>query len=170
MRTQLSKSAKYTFNPRLLQAYYKNKSSNISSFRPIMLLYTIIINSWHTMMVQNYNFPVNPQSKNQPFSIFFLKTADFSQLILLFARPKRTLSWTSQANKIWAVCKEFPKSLCFYRLFFGEQTQETAMSSILMYDIGIRQEIERVPNRQNYATAEIREKSFHKGLGCQFLR
>jgi hypothetical protein len=30
------------------------------------------------MMAQSYNFSVKPQSKNQPFSRFFLKTADFS--------------------------------------------------------------------------------------------
>jgi hypothetical protein len=35
------------------------------------------------MMVQNYNFSVKPQCKNQPFSIFFLKTADFCLYFVL---------------------------------------------------------------------------------------
>jgi len=36
------------------------------------------------MMVQNYNFFVKPQSKNQPFSKKISKTADFLPLFLYY--------------------------------------------------------------------------------------
>ena len=36
---------------------------------------------------------------------------------IAFARPKRTLSLQSKANKVRAACKEFPKSVVLYKLF-----------------------------------------------------
>ena len=49
-------------------------------------------------MVQNYNFFVKPQSKNQPFSIFFLKTADFYLNILTYRNRLKRLAQSSRIS------------------------------------------------------------------------